>query len=301
MLRMENLADPTRLRLLRLLERHELGVAELVEILQLPQSTVSRHLKVLADQGWLASRSRGTHEPLPHDPRRARALGAGALGAGPARDRRVGHRPAGRAAPRPPPPQRRPPRRGVLRRRRRALGQAPPRAVRRTATPRSACWRCCPRPPSWPTSAAGPGPSWRTSPPTSRRVIGVDSSARDAEGGAQAHPRDGQRGAAPGAPRVAAAPRRGVRRRHHVPGAELRRRAGPRPRRDGPDPAPRRPGRGGGPDEPRPRRLPQSRWARGTSASRPPSSKSLAERRRPRGRGLPRPACPSPRPGARPC
>ena len=60
MLRMDNLADPTRLRLLRLLERQELGVAELVQILQLPQSTVSRHLKVLADQGWLASRSRGT-------------------------------------------------------------------------------------------------------------------------------------------------------------------------------------------------------------------------------------------------
>ena len=60
MLRMDNLADPTRLRLLRLLERHELGVAELVEVLQLPQSTVSRHLKVLGDQGWLSSRPRGT-------------------------------------------------------------------------------------------------------------------------------------------------------------------------------------------------------------------------------------------------
>jgi ArsR family transcriptional regulator len=60
MARMENLADPTRLRLLRLLERHELGVAELVEILRLPQSTVSRHLKILVDQGWLDSRSQGT-------------------------------------------------------------------------------------------------------------------------------------------------------------------------------------------------------------------------------------------------
>jgi ArsR family transcriptional regulator len=60
MLRMENLADPTRLRLLKLLEKHELGVAELVEILGLPQSTVSRHLKVLADQGWLTHRSHGT-------------------------------------------------------------------------------------------------------------------------------------------------------------------------------------------------------------------------------------------------
>src|SRR5881397_3964509 len=57
---LETLADPTRLRLLRLLERHELGVAALCDILQLPQSTVSRHLKVLSDQGWMGSRSRGT-------------------------------------------------------------------------------------------------------------------------------------------------------------------------------------------------------------------------------------------------
>ena len=48
---MEVLADPTRLRLLRLLERHELGVAELCHVLQLPQSTVSRHLKVLGRPG----------------------------------------------------------------------------------------------------------------------------------------------------------------------------------------------------------------------------------------------------------
>ena len=41
---MGSLADPTRLRLLRLLERHELGVADLCDVLQLPQSTVSRHL-----------------------------------------------------------------------------------------------------------------------------------------------------------------------------------------------------------------------------------------------------------------
>lgn len=57
---LETLADPTRLRLLRLLERHELGVAALCDVLQLPQSTVSRHLKVLSDQGWLAGRSQGT-------------------------------------------------------------------------------------------------------------------------------------------------------------------------------------------------------------------------------------------------
>jgi ArsR family transcriptional regulator len=54
---MEVLADPTRLRILRLLERHELGVAELVDVLQLPQSTVSRHLKVLSDEGWVTNRA----------------------------------------------------------------------------------------------------------------------------------------------------------------------------------------------------------------------------------------------------
>jgi ArsR family transcriptional regulator len=55
-----SLADATRLRLLRLLERQELGVAELCDILQLPQSTVSRHLKVLGDLGWVGSRKEGT-------------------------------------------------------------------------------------------------------------------------------------------------------------------------------------------------------------------------------------------------
>jgi ArsR family transcriptional regulator len=57
---METLGDPTRLRLLRMLERHELGVVELCDVLQLPQSTVSRHLKVLSDQGWTRSRRQGT-------------------------------------------------------------------------------------------------------------------------------------------------------------------------------------------------------------------------------------------------
>ncbi|WP_242346238.1 ArsR/SmtB family transcription factor [Anaeromyxobacter terrae] len=57
---MEGLADPTRLRLLHALERKELSVLELCEVLALPQSTVSRHLKVLSGQGWLSSRRQGT-------------------------------------------------------------------------------------------------------------------------------------------------------------------------------------------------------------------------------------------------
>ena len=57
---MASLADPTRLRILRVLERDELSVGELCDVLKLPQSTVSRHLKTLADQGWVASRREGT-------------------------------------------------------------------------------------------------------------------------------------------------------------------------------------------------------------------------------------------------
>lgn len=58
--RMVELADATRSRLLAALERQELTVGELATALQLPQSTVSRHLKILADQSWVASRAEGT-------------------------------------------------------------------------------------------------------------------------------------------------------------------------------------------------------------------------------------------------
>jgi ArsR family transcriptional regulator len=58
---MDSLADPMRLRLLRILERHELGVADLCDVLQTPQSTVSRHLKLLLDQRWVQSRRQGTN------------------------------------------------------------------------------------------------------------------------------------------------------------------------------------------------------------------------------------------------
>jgi ubiquinone/menaquinone biosynthesis C-methylase UbiE/DNA-binding transcriptional ArsR family regulator len=54
------LADATRSRLLLLLERQELTVTELCAVLQLPQSTVSRHLKTLLDASWVASRRDGT-------------------------------------------------------------------------------------------------------------------------------------------------------------------------------------------------------------------------------------------------
>lgn len=58
--RLSALADPTRSRILLLLDRHELTVGELCTILQLPQSTVSRHLRLLADDNWVVARGEGT-------------------------------------------------------------------------------------------------------------------------------------------------------------------------------------------------------------------------------------------------
>jgi SAM-dependent methyltransferase len=57
---MTALSDATRCRMLMLLERHELTVSELCAVLQMPQSTVSRHLKTLSDDDWVASRRDGT-------------------------------------------------------------------------------------------------------------------------------------------------------------------------------------------------------------------------------------------------
>ncbi|MHC4082403.1 MAG: ArsR/SmtB family transcription factor [Planctomycetota bacterium] len=54
------LGDMARLRLLRLVEQEELSVGELARVLQLPQSTVSRHLKVLYESKWIDRRSEGT-------------------------------------------------------------------------------------------------------------------------------------------------------------------------------------------------------------------------------------------------
>jgi DNA-binding transcriptional ArsR family regulator len=46
---LSTLSDTLRLRMLRVLEREELAVGEVAKIMQLPQSTVSRHLKTLAE------------------------------------------------------------------------------------------------------------------------------------------------------------------------------------------------------------------------------------------------------------
>ncbi len=55
------LADPTRVRLLALLQREELSVQEIMGILGLAQSRVSSHLKILRESDLVADRRQGTY------------------------------------------------------------------------------------------------------------------------------------------------------------------------------------------------------------------------------------------------
>ena len=56
----KTLSDPTRVRILRLLEQEELIVGELMDILGMAQSRVSRHLAILREAGVLSDRRDGT-------------------------------------------------------------------------------------------------------------------------------------------------------------------------------------------------------------------------------------------------
>lgn len=53
------LSDETRLRILSLLMEGELCVCDLMTVLRLPQSTVSRHLSYLRNTGWVVDRREG--------------------------------------------------------------------------------------------------------------------------------------------------------------------------------------------------------------------------------------------------
>jgi len=55
----KSLADETRIRLMNLLVQHELNVNEIVSIMAMGQSRISRHLKILTDSGLLTSRRDG--------------------------------------------------------------------------------------------------------------------------------------------------------------------------------------------------------------------------------------------------
>ena len=56
---LSSIADPTRLRLLRLIHRQELCVCELMDVVQLPQYKVSRHLRELRHAGLVEATRRG--------------------------------------------------------------------------------------------------------------------------------------------------------------------------------------------------------------------------------------------------
>ena len=55
------LSDPTRVRVLALLEQQELAVQELMDVLGMAQSRVSRHLAILREAGLLMDRREGTY------------------------------------------------------------------------------------------------------------------------------------------------------------------------------------------------------------------------------------------------
>ena len=80
-----SLADPTRLRIMALLERDELSVNELQEITRMGQSRISTHLRQLQEAGLLQSRREGkrifyklsqTAEPLAREFMQLAARGA---------------------------------------------------------------------------------------------------------------------------------------------------------------------------------------------------------------------------------
>jgi DNA-binding transcriptional ArsR family regulator len=66
------LGHPARVKILRVLAERECICGELVDVLPLAQSTVSQHLKVLREAGWITGAIEG--------PRTCYALDNGAIG-----------------------------------------------------------------------------------------------------------------------------------------------------------------------------------------------------------------------------
>lgn len=67
---MKALSDPSRVAVVRMLERREMCACEIVDLLGLAQPTVSRHLRVLQDAGLILGRKMGiwVHYRLPENP-----------------------------------------------------------------------------------------------------------------------------------------------------------------------------------------------------------------------------------------
>ncbi|MBN2035659.1 MAG: winged helix-turn-helix transcriptional regulator [Chitinispirillaceae bacterium] len=56
------LAHPARLRIIAGLMKNECSVSEIQKALQLPQSTISQHLRILRDQGIIRSKQEKTRK-----------------------------------------------------------------------------------------------------------------------------------------------------------------------------------------------------------------------------------------------
>ena len=54
------ISDPTRVRVLKLLEKGELCVCDIMEVLSIKQPTASKHLNILKTAGLVESRKEGT-------------------------------------------------------------------------------------------------------------------------------------------------------------------------------------------------------------------------------------------------
>ena len=68
------LAEPTRCRILDALRRSDLSVGELVDALALNQPSVSKHLKVLREAGFVSRRTAAQHRIYRIETRPFRAL-----------------------------------------------------------------------------------------------------------------------------------------------------------------------------------------------------------------------------------
>jgi DNA-binding transcriptional ArsR family regulator len=68
------LAEPTRLRILDQLRTSDRSVGELVEALAVSQSTMSKHLKVLREAGFVSSRTAAQQRIYRIEARRLQAL-----------------------------------------------------------------------------------------------------------------------------------------------------------------------------------------------------------------------------------
>jgi DNA-binding transcriptional ArsR family regulator len=70
------LAEPNRLRILAELRRSERSVGELVRRLDLAQPAVSKHLRVLRDEGFVSCRTAAQQRIYRLEPRRFQAVDA---------------------------------------------------------------------------------------------------------------------------------------------------------------------------------------------------------------------------------